>query len=597
VGHSGRAFLFQRGQAALLEAYQKAPYPLSTVTATEVFNTGVLVSDTDYRQFVQYGQVLGLDLAYYQDGYKYHTMRDIYDGIAPGSIQHLGENSLETVYHFMKSDLLERLHLETDQKAVYFDLLGKIFITYPWNFAFISHYLLHAITLIAVFYAMPTVKGHRITLFVSLWIQYFLNFILCLLVPILYALIMSYGLGFKFLWFTAEWLPLVYFTPFTLFILLSLQIRFFRQFPENTTEKVAFIGLLLFMSTVMFITTSFNIMTSYLFAIWTCFLNLGNIIQMGFFPKVNKLSWIVYLVAFTLPLIYQVDLFASLQHLVVPLTSRLGYIVPADAVVGFIAGLITFFPLSIILMLFLRLNRLPDAARFFGVLSLLIAIGMPFLCQPHDKAHPRRIPVQHFYDFDSNRTYLYVASLDFKSLDPLLPHLAPFSKNPIEKESIIYQDDWDAVYPFSDYISSVRFETDPIVMPSEPRALSPLKLAIDENEWIETRNERRITLHCFHEHYSWTILRFNGKVLAWNIKDVPPIPQHGEDRYIIRQVAGYHTHEWKFSFSVEGNNPIKFELLGIRLENSTESLEVMNHFPDWCDCGVSYTVTSQSFTL
>jgi len=248
-------------------------------------------------------------------------------------------------------------------------------------------------------------------------------------------------------------------------------------------------------------------------------------------------------------------------------------------------------------MLFLRLNRLPDAARFFGVLSLLIAIGMPFLCQPHDKAHPRRIPVQHFYDFDSNQTYLYVASLDFKSLDPLLPHLAPFSKNPIEKESIIYQDDWDAVYPFSDYISSVRFETDPIVMPSEPRALSPLKLAIDENEWIETRNERRITLHCFHEHYSWTILRFNGKVLAWNIKDVPPIPQHGEDRYIIRQVAGYHTHEWKFSFSLEGNNPIKFELLGIRLENSTESLEVMNHFPDWCDCGVSYTVTSQSFTL
>jgi len=55
--------LFQSTSEVMIRAYSKAPYPWATVLANDVFGTGIVLSDTDFRQFVEYGGIGGLDMA------------------------------------------------------------------------------------------------------------------------------------------------------------------------------------------------------------------------------------------------------------------------------------------------------------------------------------------------------------------------------------------------------------------------------------------------------------------------------------------------------------------------------------------------------
>ena len=47
----------------MIEAYSHVPYPFGTVVASDVFSSGIVLSDTDFRQFEGYLGVTGLDVS------------------------------------------------------------------------------------------------------------------------------------------------------------------------------------------------------------------------------------------------------------------------------------------------------------------------------------------------------------------------------------------------------------------------------------------------------------------------------------------------------------------------------------------------------
>lgn len=83
-----------------------APYPNGQVTAEELFQSGLIPSDTDFRIFRDFGHVPGMDFAHVMHGYRYHTKYDHIDYIPPEALQRTGTNVLELVRIIANSDEL-----------------------------------------------------------------------------------------------------------------------------------------------------------------------------------------------------------------------------------------------------------------------------------------------------------------------------------------------------------------------------------------------------------------------------------------------------------------------------------------------------------
>ena len=119
AGSGGRELLFQSGPENpwLMRYYRKVPHPFATTMGEEVFQAGLIPSDTDFRIFRDYGNVpgisklrqnlamtllmenfklffSGLDIAYVFHGYVYHTEYDRINILTKESLQNTGENIL-----------------------------------------------------------------------------------------------------------------------------------------------------------------------------------------------------------------------------------------------------------------------------------------------------------------------------------------------------------------------------------------------------------------------------------------------------------------------------------------------------------------------
>jgi Peptidase family M28 len=100
AGSGGKEMLFQHGpgNSWLLDHYRAIKRsPLAQVAGEEFFQKDNVPSDTDFRIFRDYGNVVGLDFAHIAKGYRFHTKFDHIDYLSLGGIQRTGENILTIV--------------------------------------------------------------------------------------------------------------------------------------------------------------------------------------------------------------------------------------------------------------------------------------------------------------------------------------------------------------------------------------------------------------------------------------------------------------------------------------------------------------------
>ncbi|KAK6733335.1 hypothetical protein RB195_017219 [Necator americanus] len=148
-GSGGRELLFQAGPSNrwLLNSYLAAAvHPHCSIIGQEVFQSGVFPGDTDFRIFRDYGRVPGLDLAFVQNGYWWHTEFDEARRVTPGSLQRAGDNIYATLLHLLQSPYLENPAEFGDQKNVFFDFFGLFVVVYSEGVA----NAVHAILIVAV---------------------------------------------------------------------------------------------------------------------------------------------------------------------------------------------------------------------------------------------------------------------------------------------------------------------------------------------------------------------------------------------------------------------------------------------------------------
>ncbi|KAI9337928.1 hypothetical protein BDR26DRAFT_863308 [Obelidium mucronatum] len=135
-----RSMLFRTNSFDLLKQWKLwTPFPHASI----VFNDFVsqVPSDTDYRVYVAFGHLQGVDIAFYSYRYQYHTPDDSTEFSWPISVQHLGDNVRAAVIGICNSNVLDTLAPDTAEienpitsklpipDFVYYDLFSHLFVS------------------------------------------------------------------------------------------------------------------------------------------------------------------------------------------------------------------------------------------------------------------------------------------------------------------------------------------------------------------------------------------------------------------------------------------------------------------------------------
>ncbi|CAI9754547.1 unnamed protein product [Fraxinus pennsylvanica] len=138
MGIGGKSSIFQAGPHPwAIENYALvAKYPTAQIIAEDIFSSGAIKSATDFQVYEELAGLSGLDFAYMDNTAVYHTKNDRLKLLKPGSLQHLGENMLAFLLHAAASSNLPKGKGEsTQEKSIYFDILGTYMITFRQRLA------------------------------------------------------------------------------------------------------------------------------------------------------------------------------------------------------------------------------------------------------------------------------------------------------------------------------------------------------------------------------------------------------------------------------------------------------------------------------
>jgi hypothetical protein len=147
MGIGGKSSIFQAGpHPGAIESFASvAKYPSGQTIAQDLFTSGVIKSATDFQVYKEVAGLSGLDFAYVDNTAVYHTKNDKLELLTKGSLQHLGENMLAFLLHvgassqFPEDSSTESKEDISNNKAIYFDILGTYMVVYRQKFANMLH--------------------------------------------------------------------------------------------------------------------------------------------------------------------------------------------------------------------------------------------------------------------------------------------------------------------------------------------------------------------------------------------------------------------------------------------------------------------------
>ncbi|XP_017115304.1 endoplasmic reticulum metallopeptidase 1 [Drosophila elegans] len=253
-GSGGRDILFQSGpnNPWLVKYYkQYSKHPFASTLAEEIFQFGILPSDTDFRIFRDYGNIPGLDIAQFSNGYVYHTKFDSFDVVPGRSVQSTGENVLSLVRAFANASELRNTKEHSVGHAVFFDFLGLFFVTYTEKTGVILNYCLAVLSVLLVGFSLwrmacvSEISLGRISIvFVVLLGLHLLGCLLCFSLPLIMAAL--YDIGDRTLtYYSNNWLVIgLYICPAIIGMVLpsTLYYRFKPNEKLNHSYQI-YIGL------------------------------------------------------------------------------------------------------------------------------------------------------------------------------------------------------------------------------------------------------------------------------------------------------------------------------------------------------------------
>ncbi|KAI9630233.1 hypothetical protein KEM48_014156 [Puccinia striiformis f. sp. tritici PST-130] len=574
-GTAGQEILFQATSTEMIEAYSKVPRPFGSVIATEVFRTGLIASDTDFRQFAQYGNLTGLDMAIMQNSYLYHTTQDIPSKIQPGTIQHMGENTMALLKHLTSSSA-DLTNIKPAADTVFFSALGGlIFVMYSKTTALRIYTTL---SILAITIISRNVKRQHYSIYFLAFLAAIGSLLGFLIGSNLFAFMLSIVLEKPLSWYRYESFPILVFGPPSLGCGLLVQYLFswyahksnsIKPGDEHVLSHATLSGLMALNSIASVVAAYFNIGTAYLPGLGLVSM-LSSLIINDFIlaPITGKRAHIhlpVYLTALILPGFMGVEGLLAFLDLFVPMTGRMGHEVHVDFLIASLVSGIGFNIVSISFPLAHRFSR-QALGRFLVFLLMFTSLVGFWFTRPDwkifDSDHPKRLPILHMENLTSSSPSfdLHIASMDRapgfeKLVGDLIDTLSLSDQSPVLSSINDDIPDWDIIYPVSQFLKSYQVPLSLIkhqyLEDEKTRYVSPwtdkFKITSLSSHLDFINQQRTMVIAIDHPGIIWTVIAFTADVVEW---DLPSRPMRGKRRHHIKEASGFGIDRWTLNLTI-----------------------------------------------
>ncbi|XP_034180983.1 endoplasmic reticulum metallopeptidase 1 [Osmia lignaria lignaria] len=617
-GAGGRELLFQAGPDSswILQVYAKSvPYPYASSLAQEIFESGIVPGDTDFRIFRDFGNVSGLDFAWATNGYVYHTKFDNIQQIPLGSLQRTGDNILALLQGVVLEDYLsEASFQENVGNLVFFDFLGAFVIRWPQHVAS----TINVAAIIAGIYSIYlNTKSARKDVKRSIYLKHLVLCIGAIIVSwlvstlscTLIALILT-KLGKVMSWYARPaWLFFLYICP-TIFVSMT----FFSFVGSRQKKEVkstwilyqiycdAYFVMWMF---ILFCCVLFEIRSGFIPLHWVVFPTIGNLLRYHFFNKWRGWKWLFcYLATMCLPYIQSFYLVIGALYLFIPIMGRAGSSINSEVVMANMLCILFCLLLSFTLPIVLLIK---NAERILSVLAgiFLITIGVLILTPlgfPYSgdlsSVAPQRFMIAHsqrqYYDINGKLRYsgtgYWIADLDMNSpysVEAMVPEIGAVTPTVKDCEKELY-----CGLPYFMPVTTFLWKTSWIPGPA-PLINIPTKL-----ELVSKSTKQNTVSFTFNvtgpDHISIILSPYKGVHLEkWSVLEGKPLqgPKWNDrETYFIYYSCASDCVPFTFSLELHVNSMPKTPCLSVALgghflhgehQTSLRFKRFLAQFPSW----------------
>ncbi|KAM6986375.1 endoplasmic reticulum metallopeptidase 1-like [Aplochiton taeniatus] len=455
AGVGGKEVVFQTGPENpwLVQAYvHAAKHPFASVVGQEVFQSGVIPSDTDFRIYRDFGNIPGIDLAFIENGFLYHTKYDTAERIPTDSIQRAGDNILAVLKHLVMSEKLADSSKYRHGNMVFFDLLGLVVVVYPAHVGTILNYLVAVATFLYLGRKclLPCnggkYKSYLCKLFKAAGVVV-LSWLVSLLFVLIVALVVSLT-GRSMFWYTHFYSSLCLYGAAATGKLVLMHTLAKNLFYGVTKKGVSLlelgelyfdVTLLLWCCSLVYLSQQ-GLCSAYVPMLMVAFpLGTKLLLAQEFRHRGASVKYsVLYLLGLALPYVHFMFLLWVVFEIFTPILGRSCTEFPPDLVFGALVTIATILLSSFFVRIhFIYLLRstkwiLVGLGSVFCFTFLLVSGGVlfPYSADP-TSPRPKRVFLQHttrtFHGLDglveSRDSGLWINSFDYTGMQHITPHI------------------------------------------------------------------------------------------------------------------------------------------------------------------------------
>uniref|UniRef100_A0A8C9KU85 Endoplasmic reticulum metallopeptidase 1 n=1 Tax=Serinus canaria TaxID=9135 RepID=A0A8C9KU85_SERCA len=539
AGVGGKELVFQTGPENpwLVQAYVvAAKHPFASVVAQEIFQSGIIPADTDFRIYRDFGNVPGIDLAFIENGYIYHTEYDTSDRILTDSIQRAG--------WYFKDSLLAAFSLTLTS----------------WVCTLV------AVLLVAVFVS-----------FIGRALSWYTHF---------YVSVSLYGTA------AAATLILVHMLA-KKFFYKNVNEHFLGDVFFDASLMIW--SIVLTVMTQMGLCSAFICTLWVAFPLLTKLM-----IHKEFSQKGATIKFIVmYMLGMFVPYLYVLYLSWTVFEMFTPVMGRSGSEIPPDVVLaGFIViftMILSSYFINFIYLVKSTKTTLVALTSVFVVTLVLVCSGI-FFPYSSDAANPKpkRVFLQHtsrrFHDLDGNvvksDSGIWINGFDYNGISHITPHVPEINdtiRTPCEEQAPFCGLPWILPVHF-------MFRKNWYLPAREILPRSPIQFKLLSKKLMPWNSVRLSFEVSGPSHMSLYVRPHAGSTLSrWSLGDGMPVASLGGD-YFVFYSRGLHAAPWHFwvELTVSAKHSDGIVSLAIAAhyffgedQKSPQLYALLERFPDW----------------